>query len=183
MLVRNYELRLQMPKCSPFAEKGSGVASLDEDIGEVLPYLNAVLPAARYLPNAPAIVFDDDGHHVAVWPREVLVGGCAGEDEAREVLDRVCALINDTWDRREEIEPDHQGFEEMTALEAFRLLPGTNCKECGEAACLPFAMKLVARQADIEACLPLFLPECEGKRRALLAELSAHGYCVPPDGP
>ncbi len=179
MLVPNYELRLQMPKCSPFAEKSSAKALLLNDIAEVLPYLNAMLPEARYLPNAPALTLERDGHHVSIWPREILVGGCTGEEEARSVLESLRSLINDTWDRRGEIEPDHTGYEEMTALAALKLLPGTNCRRCGEAACLPFAMKLAARQAGIAACEPLFEPGCEGKRPALLTELLARGYEVP----
>ena len=176
MLVRAYELRLQLPKCSPFAEKASATALLLNDIGEVLPYLNAVLPEARYAPNAPAITFEREGHHVAIWPREIMISNCTGEDEARAVLEEVARLVNETWERREAIEPDHQGFEELTALEALRLLPGTNCKRCGEAACLAFAMKLVSRQADIGACEPLLAADCAGKREALLAELRVRGY-------
>jgi len=176
MLVQSYELRLQMPKCSPFAQRSSAKALLLTDITEVLPYLNAVLPDARYAPNAPALTFGHGDHHVAIWPREILVSDCTGEEEARGVLEEVARLVNETWARREEIEPDHRGFEELTALEALRLLPGTNCKRCGEAACLAFAMKLVARQADIAACEPLFEPGCEGKCEKLLGELAARGY-------
>ena len=176
MLIRSYELRLQMPKCSPFAERSSATALLLNDIGAVLPYLNAVLPEARYAPNAPAITFGLDGYHVAIWPREILVSNCTGEEEARGVLEEVARLVNETWVHREEIEPDHRGFEELTALEALRLLPCTNCKRCGEAACLAFAMKLVSRQADIAVCEPLFEPGCEEKREKLLGELAARGY-------
>jgi len=167
MLIPTYELRLQMPKCSPFAEKGSAVASLLNDVSPVLPYLNAVLPEARYSPNAPALAFEHEGHHVSVWPHEILVAACAGEEEARGLLDRLCMLINDTWGRRDGIPPDHRGYEEMTALEALRLLPGTNCKQCGEVACLSFAMKLVKHQADLGACAPLSAPEHADNRRAL----------------
>jgi len=167
-----------MPKCSPFAETACAKALLLNDIAEVLPYLNAVLAEARYLPNAPAITFAQDGHHVSVWPRQILVGGCTGEEEARPLIDGIASLINETWERRGAIQPDHRGFEEMSALQALRLLPGTNCRQCGEAACLPFAMKLVARQVGIAACEPLFAPEHEGKRHALLSELLMRGYEV-----
>jgi len=179
VLVSAYELVLQMPRCSPFAEKAAAKARLGSSIAEVLPYLNAVLPEARYLPNVPALTLDRDGHHVSIWPREILVGACTGEEEARTVLEPLCTLINDTWERREEIVPDHSGYEEMTALAALKLLPGTNCRRCGEAACLPFAMKLVARQADVAACEPLWGPTYEDKRRALLTELLARGYEAP----
>ncbi|MBM3502054.1 MAG: hypothetical protein FJX74_25660 [Armatimonadetes bacterium] len=178
MLVTTCELVLEMPKCSPFAEKAAAKARLSADIGPIMPHLNARLPEARYLPNVPALTLQCDGHHVALWPQEILVAGCAGEQEARDVLGPLLALINDTWDRCAEIVPDHTGWEEMTALGALKLLPNLNCRKCGEAACLPFAMKLVTRQVGIDACQPLLEPGYAEQRRALLGELLARGYEV-----
>jgi acetyl-CoA decarbonylase/synthase complex subunit gamma len=40
----------------------------------------------------------------------------------------------------------------MTGLQIFKLLPKTNCGECGVPTCMAFAMKLAARNADLAAC-------------------------------
>jgi len=40
----------------------------------------------------------------------------------------------------------------LTGIEIFKLLPKTNCKECGEPTCLAFAMKLAAGKAELSAC-------------------------------
>jgi len=40
----------------------------------------------------------------------------------------------------------------LTGLQIQKLLPKTNCKECGVNTCLAFAMKLAARKAEISAC-------------------------------
>ena len=40
----------------------------------------------------------------------------------------------------------------LNALQIYKLLPKTNCKECGFPTCLAFAMKLAAKQAELEAC-------------------------------
>jgi len=40
----------------------------------------------------------------------------------------------------------------LTGLQIEKLLPKTNCKECGSNTCLAFAMKLAARNAEIAAC-------------------------------
>ena len=40
----------------------------------------------------------------------------------------------------------------LTGLQIQKLLPKTNCKECGSNTCLAFAMKLSARKADISQC-------------------------------
>ncbi len=40
----------------------------------------------------------------------------------------------------------------LTGLEIYKLLPKTNCKDCGFPTCLAFAMKLAAKQAELAAC-------------------------------
>jgi len=40
----------------------------------------------------------------------------------------------------------------LTGLQIQKLLPGTNCKECGSNTCLAFAMKLAAKKADLSEC-------------------------------
>ena len=40
----------------------------------------------------------------------------------------------------------------LTGLQIQKLLPKTNCKECGSNTCLAFAMKLAAKKADLSAC-------------------------------
>lgn len=40
----------------------------------------------------------------------------------------------------------------LTGIQIYKLMPQTNCKECGFPTCLAFAMKLAAKQADLAAC-------------------------------
>jgi len=40
----------------------------------------------------------------------------------------------------------------LSGLAIYKLLPKTNCKECGFPTCLAFAMKLAAKQAEVVAC-------------------------------
>jgi len=40
----------------------------------------------------------------------------------------------------------------LTGLQIYKLLPQTNCRECGFPTCLAFAMKLAAKQAELSAC-------------------------------
>ncbi|MDP6490375.1 MAG: acetyl-CoA decarbonylase/synthase complex subunit gamma [Kiritimatiellia bacterium] len=40
----------------------------------------------------------------------------------------------------------------LKALDIFKLLPKTNCKECGCPTCLAFAMKLAQKQASLDDC-------------------------------
>lgn len=40
----------------------------------------------------------------------------------------------------------------LTGLQIQKLLPGTNCKECGSNTCLAFALKLAAKKAELAQC-------------------------------
>ncbi|MFH1130580.1 MAG: acetyl-CoA decarbonylase/synthase complex subunit gamma [Pseudomonadota bacterium] len=40
----------------------------------------------------------------------------------------------------------------LTGLQIQKLLPKTNCKECGSNTCMAFAMKLAAKKADLSEC-------------------------------
>ena len=40
----------------------------------------------------------------------------------------------------------------MTAMDIFKLLPKTNCRDCGQATCLAFAMQIAQKKATLEDC-------------------------------
>ena len=48
---------------------------------------------------------------------------------------------------------------ELSPIEVYKLLPGTNCKECGETNCMAFAAKLVNREVSLQQCPPLLDPK------------------------
>jgi acetyl-CoA decarbonylase/synthase complex subunit gamma len=56
----------------------------------------------------------------------------------------------------------------LTGLEIYKLLPKTNCKDCGFPTCLAFAMKLAAKQAELAAC-----PHVSAEAKAALESASA----------
>ncbi|MFC1900175.1 acetyl-CoA decarbonylase/synthase complex subunit gamma [Chloroflexota bacterium] len=56
----------------------------------------------------------------------------------------------------------------LTGIEIFKLLPKTNCKECGVPTCLAFAMNLAASKAELTAC-----PYVSDEAKEALQEASA----------
>jgi len=56
----------------------------------------------------------------------------------------------------------------LSGIQIYKLLPQTNCKECGFPTCLAFAMKLAAKQAELEKC-----PYVSDEAREKLAESAA----------
>jgi len=47
------------------------------------------------------------------------------------------------------------GIKELSPIDVYKLLPKTNCKECGEENCLAFATKVVNREVTLDKCKPL----------------------------
>ncbi|MFX1482512.1 MAG: acetyl-CoA decarbonylase/synthase complex subunit gamma [Promethearchaeota archaeon] len=56
-------------------------------------------------------------------------------------------------------------------LEIYPLLPGTNCKECGEANCMAFATKMAEHTVKLKACTPLFEEPKYAKKLTKLQDL------------
>jgi acetyl-CoA decarbonylase/synthase complex subunit gamma len=56
----------------------------------------------------------------------------------------------------------------LTGIQIFKLLPKTNCKECGVPTCLAFAMNLAGGKAELSAC-----PYVSDEAKASLSEASA----------
>lgn len=56
----------------------------------------------------------------------------------------------------------------LSGLQIYKLLPKTNCKDCGFPTCLAFAMKLAQKQVELADC-----PHVSEEAKAALAEASA----------
>jgi acetyl-CoA decarbonylase/synthase complex subunit gamma len=56
----------------------------------------------------------------------------------------------------------------LTGIQIYKLLPQTNCKECGFPTCLAFAMKLAAKQVELSDC-----PYVSEESKSQLAESAA----------
>jgi ArsR family metal-binding transcriptional regulator len=152
MSVNRNELEVFTPPCDPGAERYSAVAHLSISIADVLPYLNAILAGANYMPSANALTWKRAGHLVAFHADRVAVSNVIDREEAINELDRMIDLVNRTWDRRSEITPNYQAQKRPSPMAVYQLLPQTNCHECGEATCMGFAFGLIQGNHTLEEC-------------------------------
>jgi ArsR family metal-binding transcriptional regulator len=155
MLIEAYELVVEVATHSAEHIEYEAVAHLDVDLSPVLPYLNATLARGVYVPDRPALSWRHAGHNIGFWPRRIAVEGLHSREEVEQVVARLVELVNATWARRDQLEPDHTTHPRLQPLEIYQLLPRTNCKACGEETCFVFALKLVAAQAELARCTPL----------------------------
>jgi ArsR family metal-binding transcriptional regulator len=167
MLIEAYDLEVFTPPCNPGAERYAARARVAEDISEVLPYINATLRGALYLPEAKALTWKKGGHNIAFHAYEIATSNVEDRDGAEKELRGIIDLVNRTWERRAEITPDISTRQRPTSMAIYKLLPNINCKQCGDPTCYTFALKLAASQKKLSDCPPLFEPKYAEKLAAL----------------
>lgn len=167
MLIEKYDVEVFTPPCEPGAERYVARARLIADISEILPYLNATLRGAVYLPEANALTWKKGGHNIAFHAYEIATSNVEDREGAEKELKGLVDMVNRTWERRAAITPDHATRQRPAPLAIFKLLPQTNCRQCSEPTCFTFALKLVASQKKLADCRPLAEPQYAEKLAAL----------------
>ncbi len=130
-------------------------AKPDRDMTDMLPYLNAVLPGARYTHETKTLSLKREGMLVTIMPDEVRVALVPSLDAGRALLEWLRDMVNDTYTRRADIVP-HEGLQHLpSALDLYKLLPRTNCARCGLGTCIAFALRLASGNGRVAECPPL----------------------------
>ncbi len=179
-LIDKYDLEVFTPPCDPGAERFSAIARLQNDISAVLPYLNAALRGAVYNATVPALTWKKAGHNIAFHPYQIAVSNVANRDAAIAEVEGLIRLVNRTWERRAEIEPNYTMRRRPVPLDIYKLLPQTNCQACGQATCFVFATKLALGQIELDACPVLREPQYADRRTQLLELLPEDMPAIGP---
>lgn len=178
MLLQNYTLRIVLSDCNPSSQKVNALADLSEDISEVLPYLNTVLKGLQYHDDEKFLTVKRKGHVITFWSRQIAVTKLEDEKEAGEVIEELKKIVNETYANREHIKPTSTSRRIPRPLDIFKLLPGKNCKECGEPTCMAFALKLINDELEWKQCPLLLTKEFEVKRFKLIELFPGSGIIV-----
>ena len=167
-LIGDYHLELFSPPCLPGAPSWSARVTLESDIEAVLPYLNGQLEGAEYEPAAKVLVWKDQRYKFAFRPREIKTGPAQDREEAQGLVDRAIALANDIWRDRERFAPRYDKRPTVNLMQIYRLLPRTNCGQCGTGTCMAFAAALREGDTELACCPVLTEPAHEANRKKLL---------------
>ena len=180
MLLHSCKITRILP-CIADPEKIRVIAEISDQIHEIFPYLNAIIKGCIY--NHPALTFTirNEDKLITLHANHVTMTLIEDEKEANEILEWLKDLINETYQKKDQIEPNYSEGGQLKPSDIQKLLPGTNCKECGFRSCLAFAFKLVDQKIEIVKCLPLFSDQFKEKRKVLLEVLKNAGLEVPPE--
>ena len=142
MLLKNYKKEIFRPECNPEFESLHCIAYLDQDISEVLPYLNAELGGFDYVEDPPAVIFKSQGRLISVHGDKIAINALKDEAEVDKILNWLVGEINSTWQKRDRIKPCFEGVPKPNVVDLLRYLPQTNCRECNCPTCLVFACRM-----------------------------------------
>ena len=142
------------------------IAEATKNVGEILPYLNALLPNATYGLAGPTLTFKRDWRIITLYPHVVVMAKADDEEDALAILEWLRDLINETYRRRDEIMPRFERRRMLGPFDIYALLPRTDCKACGEATCVAFACGLLEGRHKPEGCTVL-----EGTGRARICQM------------
>ncbi len=180
MLLNSYKITRILP-CIADPEKIRVIAEVSDEIHETFPYLNAVLKGCIYNHPALTLTIRNEEKLITLHTKYVTMTLIEDEKEAQEILDWLKDLINQTYQNKDQIEPNYSEGGQLKPSDIQKLLPGTNCKECGFRSCLAFAFKLVDQKIEVVKCLPLFSDQFKEKRKVLLEILQNAGLKVSPE--
>ena len=155
MLLQGYRKEVIRPECRPEAQSVQLIAHLDQDIGEVIPYLNAALGGFHYINDPPCVSFRLHGKLIAIHSGKIFVNALSDQSEGEKIVEWLRQEINDIWERRGEIQPCFESAPKPKIIEILKLLPRTNCGACGQPTCMVFAAQVADGGKDGDDCPPL----------------------------
>ena len=155
MLLGGYTLEIFKSKCQAEAEGVHCFVHLEDDISAVLPYLNTVLGGFVNTREPPSLMLKASGKLITLHSRKIAINALRDRNEAEKISGWLQREINEVWEKRDEIVPCTESAKQPVLMEIFKLLPRTNCRECGEPTCLVFSSRAVEGVKDQNDCPPI----------------------------
>jgi len=165
MLLKNYEKKILKAECNPEFQSVHVKAYLNENIEDVLPYLNSALGGSSYYKDPPAVTFKNNRRLITVQGDEIAINALKDMEEANQVLRWLVDEINTTWKNRKSITPSCESVSKPNMIDILKHLPKTNCGKCSCPTCMVFVTRVMDGILDENDC-----PELEKEPKALLRE-------------
>lgn len=125
---------------------------IDNDIGMLFPYINATIKDCKFVDKPAHIQFVLDDIQCTLYPKEVIAAPFMDQDQAAKFVNRLIDFLNDIYLKKDSLTPDYKTFRPISVIDIYKLLPQTNCKECGFSTCLAFAVALSKKQTTPDQC-------------------------------
>jgi len=140
----------------------------DRALDEALPYIATLPGVIGWNPQALTLTFRRPRGFMTLYRDKVYITQVRDADEGLELLEALRQAINAVWEKRFSLTAATVAKRRPGHLDVLQLLPRTNCRQCGEATCLAFAVALVQQKRQLAECPPLLSDSFAADRKAAL---------------
>ncbi len=134
---------------------------LDRDVRQLFAFINAELDDAVYYENPEHVRFLFDGYRCFLYPDTVAIHFFESQAAAKAFIPGFIDFLNQIHDRKKVIRPNHDQIKQIPVTNILKILPKTNCQECGYLTCMAFAADLTRGKAIADKCPGLDSPAGE----------------------
>ena len=159
MVIQGYsDFHLGIRGWESEATKWIACFRLDTDVSQLFPYINAVAENAIYYDKPHYISFHLGEFLCSIYGDRVTAKFFEDREQALDFVILLIDFLNEVFSKKDSLEPNPKKYRNQSVLEIFKLLPGTNCRECGFHTCMAFAAALSKGKAVPEHCSGLPKP-------------------------
>lgn len=125
---------------------------LDQEVSNLFPYINAALDEATYYEQPQHVRFLLDGYRCLLYPSLTVAYFFESKMEANQFIDHLIAFLNDLDSQKSNITPNYDRIKRIPIMNILKILPKSNCRECGYLTCMAFAAALIQGKTPSDRC-------------------------------
>ncbi|MDH5437926.1 MAG: hypothetical protein OEX76_03385 [Candidatus Bathyarchaeota archaeon] len=155
-LIEKIEIS-EITPCLSDPERIKFLAQTDKPLGDVLPILYLSIPNAKYSEKLGSLSYTHQQHLITIFSTgKIGMTYVKDRNEAEQLIAEAKDLINRALIYlKKHGKPNPKLLEskkKLSPMEIYKMLPQTNCKECGEDGCYVFGIKLLSGEKNLNQC-------------------------------
>lgn len=129
--------------------------SLEHDLAPLIPFAARLIRGGAFTPAIPALTFEEEHRLITVAPHEIVISRANDLLDMWVMIRTLIELIRSAREHQGRIRPETEPRQGIGAMELFRRLPGTDCRQCDSGGCMEFATGLITGRTKTARCRPL----------------------------
>jgi DNA-binding CsgD family transcriptional regulator/ArsR family metal-binding transcriptional regulator len=122
------------------------------DLEPLFPFINGNVAGVRYFDNPERIQSIFDGVQCTLYSCEIIAAAFNDHDHALSFGENLLSFLNELFVNKNSIKPNYRRSKHLSVIDIYKILPKSNCRECGFQSCLAFAGALCTGEAIIDQC-------------------------------
>jgi DNA-binding CsgD family transcriptional regulator/ArsR family metal-binding transcriptional regulator len=134
---------------------------LDQDVRFLFPYINAVRDDALCYEKPEHVRFLFEGYRCFLYPDLAAAHFFENKTAAKAFIVNLMDFLNHMDAQKNQIRPNFEKIRQVPVIDILKLLPKTNCRECGFLTCMAFAAAVTKGRTMADKCPHLAWPISE----------------------